>query len=58
MRYKIVVSRAQTAERHVRATGEEEAIRKVKRNSIGPMASSAAGPRSAPTWTSCRSRAS
>jgi excisionase family DNA binding protein len=30
MRYKIVVSRVQTAERHVRAIGEEEAIRKVQ----------------------------
>jgi excisionase family DNA binding protein len=30
MRYKIVVSRAQTAERHVRAISEEEAIRKVQ----------------------------
>jgi excisionase family DNA binding protein len=30
MRYKIVVSRVQTAERHVRAISEEEAIRKVQ----------------------------
>lgn len=30
MRYKIVVSRVQTAERHVRAVGEEDAIRKVQ----------------------------
>lgn len=30
MRYKIVVSRVQTAERHVRATTEEDAIRKVQ----------------------------
>ena len=30
MRYKIVVSRVQTAERHVRAVSEEEAIRKVQ----------------------------
>jgi hypothetical protein len=29
MRYKVVVSRVQTAERHVRAISEEEAIRKV-----------------------------
>jgi excisionase family DNA binding protein len=30
MRYKIVISRVQTAERHVRATTEEDAIRKVQ----------------------------
>jgi excisionase family DNA binding protein len=30
MRYKIVVSRVQTAERHVRAASEEDAIRKVQ----------------------------
>jgi excisionase family DNA binding protein len=30
MRYKIVVSRVQTAERHVRAISEEEAVRKVQ----------------------------
>jgi excisionase family DNA binding protein len=30
MRYKIVVSRVQTAERHVRAVSEEDAIRKVQ----------------------------
>jgi excisionase family DNA binding protein len=30
MRYRIVVSRVQTAERHVRAISEEEAIRKVQ----------------------------
>ena len=30
IRYKIVVSRVQTAERHVRATSEEDAIRKVQ----------------------------
>lgn len=30
MRYKVVVSRVQTAERHVRAISEEEAIRKVQ----------------------------
>jgi hypothetical protein len=30
MRYKIIVSRVQTAERHVRATSEEDAIRKVQ----------------------------
>lgn len=30
MRYKIIVSRVQTAERHVRAISEEEAIRKVQ----------------------------
>jgi excisionase family DNA binding protein len=30
MRYKIVVSRVRTAERHVRATTEEDAIRKVQ----------------------------
>jgi hypothetical protein len=30
MRYKIVVSRVQTAERHVRAVSEEDAIRKVR----------------------------
>ena len=59
MRYKVVVSRVQTAERHVRAISEEEAIgARSKRNSSGPTASSAAGTRSAPTWTSSPSRAS
>jgi hypothetical protein len=58
MRYKVVVSRVQTAERHVRAISEEEAIDRSKRNSSGPTASSAAGTRSAPTWTSSPSRAS
>ena len=36
MRYKIVVSRVQTAERHVRATSEEEAIRKVQEELARP----------------------